>query len=222
MGTSAADPHCAGPGRHPERADFRLARSARPAGPLAQAPGAPATPGSACRAGDGSAWAAGEEGVGRRVAGRALRANLGCFCLPGNHDGHGLSQKWRRLPFQREAGAVSAGHREDLEPRNTEFRPPGQNGCGKGLRRKLAVVAITVGAGKEAMVNEGVLTAEEIARVAGVARGTVSGWRRRHPDFPLQSAGQEMARSLTGPRSRRGWRAPADGNSRQTPDSGAR
>jgi len=39
------------------------------------------------------------------------------------------------------------------------------------------------------MVNEGVLTAEEIARVAGVARGTVSGWRRRHPDFPAPVSG---------------------------------
>jgi predicted DNA-binding transcriptional regulator AlpA len=34
------------------------------------------------------------------------------------------------------------------------------------------------------MVDDGVLAAEEIARMAGVARGTVSGWRRRHADFP--------------------------------------
>jgi SAM-dependent methyltransferase len=34
------------------------------------------------------------------------------------------------------------------------------------------------------MVDDGVLTAEEIARVAGVARGSVSDWRRRYADFP--------------------------------------
>jgi predicted DNA-binding transcriptional regulator AlpA len=39
------------------------------------------------------------------------------------------------------------------------------------------------------VVDEGVLTAEEIARVAGVARGTVSGWRRRHADFPAPVSG---------------------------------
>jgi SAM-dependent methyltransferase/predicted DNA-binding transcriptional regulator AlpA len=39
------------------------------------------------------------------------------------------------------------------------------------------------------MVDEGVLTAEEIARVAGVARGTVSDWRRRHADFPAPVSG---------------------------------
>ena len=39
------------------------------------------------------------------------------------------------------------------------------------------------------MVDEGVLTAEEIARVAGVARGTVSDWRRRHADFPTPVSG---------------------------------
>ena len=39
------------------------------------------------------------------------------------------------------------------------------------------------------MVDEGVLTTEEIARVAGVARGTVSGWRRRHADFPAPAGG---------------------------------
>jgi SAM-dependent methyltransferase/predicted DNA-binding transcriptional regulator AlpA len=39
------------------------------------------------------------------------------------------------------------------------------------------------------VVDEGVLTAEEIARVAGVARGTVSDWRRRDPDFPAPVSG---------------------------------
>ena len=39
------------------------------------------------------------------------------------------------------------------------------------------------------MVDEGVLTTEEIARAAGVARGTVSDWRRRHADFPAPVSG---------------------------------
>ena len=39
------------------------------------------------------------------------------------------------------------------------------------------------------MVDEGVFTAEEIARVAGVARGTISHWRRRHADFPAPVSG---------------------------------
>jgi predicted DNA-binding transcriptional regulator AlpA/protein-L-isoaspartate O-methyltransferase len=39
------------------------------------------------------------------------------------------------------------------------------------------------------MVDEDVLTAEEIARVAGVARGTVSNWRRRHAEFPAPVSG---------------------------------
>jgi SAM-dependent methyltransferase/predicted DNA-binding transcriptional regulator AlpA len=39
------------------------------------------------------------------------------------------------------------------------------------------------------MVDEGVLTTEEIARVAGVARGTVADWRRRHADFPAPVSG---------------------------------
>jgi SAM-dependent methyltransferase len=39
------------------------------------------------------------------------------------------------------------------------------------------------------MVDAGVLSAEEIARVAGVARGTVSDWRRRHADFPAPVSG---------------------------------
>jgi hypothetical protein len=34
------------------------------------------------------------------------------------------------------------------------------------------------------MDDDGVLAAEEIARMAGVARGTVSDWRRSHADFP--------------------------------------
>jgi hypothetical protein len=48
---------------------------------------------------------------------------------------------------------------------------------------------MTVGTEREAVVNEGVLTAEEIARVAGVALGTVSHWRRRHADFPAPVSG---------------------------------
>jgi SAM-dependent methyltransferase/predicted DNA-binding transcriptional regulator AlpA len=39
------------------------------------------------------------------------------------------------------------------------------------------------------VVDEGVLTAEEIARMAGVARGTVSDWRRRDADFPAPVSG---------------------------------
>ena len=39
------------------------------------------------------------------------------------------------------------------------------------------------------MTDEGVLTADEIARVAGVTRGTVSEWRRRHADFPASVSG---------------------------------
>ena len=39
------------------------------------------------------------------------------------------------------------------------------------------------------MTDEGVLTADEIARVAGVARGTVSEWRRRHAGFPASVSG---------------------------------
>jgi protein-L-isoaspartate O-methyltransferase/predicted DNA-binding transcriptional regulator AlpA len=42
---------------------------------------------------------------------------------------------------------------------------------------------------REAVVDEGVLTAEEIARVAGVARRTVSDWHRRHADFPAAVSG---------------------------------
>jgi SAM-dependent methyltransferase len=39
------------------------------------------------------------------------------------------------------------------------------------------------------VTDEGVLTADEIARVAGVARGTVSEWRRRHAGFPASVSG---------------------------------
>ena len=39
------------------------------------------------------------------------------------------------------------------------------------------------------MTDEGVLTTDEIARVAGVARGTVSEWRRRHAGFPASVGG---------------------------------
>jgi predicted DNA-binding transcriptional regulator AlpA len=48
---------------------------------------------------------------------------------------------------------------------------------------------MTVGTEREAVVNEGVLTAEELARVAGVSLGTVSHWRRRHADFPAPVSG---------------------------------
>jgi hypothetical protein len=39
------------------------------------------------------------------------------------------------------------------------------------------------------MPEPAVLTAAEIARLAGVTRATVSNWRRRHPDFPEPSGG---------------------------------
>jgi len=39
------------------------------------------------------------------------------------------------------------------------------------------------------VIDDGVLTADEIARVAGVARGTVSEWRRRHAGFPASVSG---------------------------------
>ena len=56
------------------------------------------------------------------------------------------------------------------------------------------------------MADEGVLTAEEIARVAGVTRGTVSDGAVAMRASPLQSAGRDVAWSLAGPRLRRGWR----------------
>jgi hypothetical protein len=46
-----------------------------------------------------------------------------------------------------------------------------------------------VDAVREAVADDGVLTAEEIARVAGVTRDTVSDWRRRHQDFPAPVGG---------------------------------
>ena len=39
------------------------------------------------------------------------------------------------------------------------------------------------------MPDASVLTAADIARLAGVTRATVSNWRRRHPDFPEPSGG---------------------------------
>jgi len=38
-----------------------------------------------------------------------------------------------------------------------------------------------------------VLTAADIARLAGVTRATVSNWRRRHPDFPEPSGGTDAS-----------------------------
>jgi predicted DNA-binding transcriptional regulator AlpA len=38
-----------------------------------------------------------------------------------------------------------------------------------------------------------VLTAADIARLAGVTRGAVSNWRRRHPDFPEPSGGTDAS-----------------------------
>ncbi len=38
-----------------------------------------------------------------------------------------------------------------------------------------------------------VLTAAEIARLAGVTRATVSNWRRRHPDFPEPAGGTDAS-----------------------------
>jgi N-6 DNA Methylase len=37
------------------------------------------------------------------------------------------------------------------------------------------------------------VTAADIARLAGVTRATVSNWRRRHPDFPTSSGGTEAS-----------------------------
>src|SRR5580658_8465783 len=45
------------------------------------------------------------------------------------------------------------------------------------------------------MVDKGVLTTEEIARLAGVTRGTVSGWRRRYADFPAPLSGTVFSRA---------------------------
>lgn len=38
-------------------------------------------------------------------------------------------------------------------------------------------------------MNEPLLTAAEVARLAGVGRAAVSNWRRRHPDFPSPASG---------------------------------
>ena len=35
------------------------------------------------------------------------------------------------------------------------------------------------------------VSAADIARLAGVSRGTVSNWRRRHADFPAPRGGTE-------------------------------
>jgi hypothetical protein len=41
--------------------------------------------------------------------------------------------------------------------------------------------------------DQELLTAADIARLAGVTRATVSNWRRRHPDFPRQSGGTDAS-----------------------------
>ena len=43
------------------------------------------------------------------------------------------------------------------------------------------------------MPEPAVLTAADIARLAGVTRATVSNWRRRHPDFPEPSGGTDAS-----------------------------
>ena len=43
------------------------------------------------------------------------------------------------------------------------------------------------------MPDASVLTAADIARLAGVTRGAVSNWRRRHPDFPVPSGGTDAS-----------------------------
>lgn len=43
------------------------------------------------------------------------------------------------------------------------------------------------------MPDASVLTAADIARLAGVTRATVSNWRRRHPDFPEPSGGTDAS-----------------------------
>lgn len=43
------------------------------------------------------------------------------------------------------------------------------------------------------MADTGVLTAADIARLAGVTRGTVSNWRRRHSDFPAPVGGTDAS-----------------------------
>jgi hypothetical protein len=43
------------------------------------------------------------------------------------------------------------------------------------------------------MADAAVVTAADIARLAGVTRGTVSNWRRRHPDFPAPVGGTDAS-----------------------------
>ena len=43
------------------------------------------------------------------------------------------------------------------------------------------------------MPDSAVLTAADIARLAGVTRATVSNWRRRHADFPAPSGGTDAS-----------------------------
>jgi predicted DNA-binding transcriptional regulator AlpA len=43
------------------------------------------------------------------------------------------------------------------------------------------------------VADASVLTAADIARLAGVTRATVSNWRRRHPDFPEPSGGTDAS-----------------------------
>lgn len=43
------------------------------------------------------------------------------------------------------------------------------------------------------MPETAVVTAADIARLAGVTRATVSNWRRRHPDFPAPSGGTDAS-----------------------------
>jgi len=43
------------------------------------------------------------------------------------------------------------------------------------------------------MTDTGVVTAADIARLAGVTRGTVSNWRRRHSDFPTPIGGTDAS-----------------------------
>lgn len=43
------------------------------------------------------------------------------------------------------------------------------------------------------MTDPAVVTAADIARLAGVTRGTVSNWRRRHDDFPEPVGGTDAS-----------------------------
>jgi SAM-dependent methyltransferase len=57
-------------------------------------------------------------------------------------------------------------------------------------RRYRAETVLTRG---ESVPDASVLTAADIARLAGVTRGAVSNWRRRHPDFPEPSGGTDAS-----------------------------